>query len=58
MTQKIEIQVVAIFVKSKHILSKDITNTVDKYSFAYFLMAKSVKNVMENIVSCICKDNI
>lgn len=57
--QKIEIQAMAvIFVESKHILSKDMTNTTDEYSFARLPIAKKEKNVTKKVISFIYKDNM
>ena len=49
---------VVIFVKSKHILLEDMTNAIDKYSFACLPMAKGEKNATEKVVSLIYKDNM
>lgn len=59
MAQRIEIQSVAVvFMESKHFLPKNMTNTVDEYSFACLPMAKREKNTMEKIISSIYKDNM
>ena len=47
-----------VFVESKHILLKDMTNVADKYSFAYLPIAKREKNAMEKIVLSMYKDNM
>ncbi len=48
-----------VFVESKHILPKDMTNAVDEYSFARLPMAKGEKNAMEEVVSSsMYKDNM
>lgn len=39
--------------ENKYILSKNITNTIDKYFFTHFFIAKEEKNVIEKIVSSI-----
>lgn len=47
--QRIEIQVViVIFVESNYILPKNITNTVEEYSFTYLPMIKREKDVIKN----------
>ena len=59
MAQRIEIQViVVVFVKSKHILPKNMTYVVEKYSFARLFVVKREKNVIEKIISSIYKDNM
>lgn len=59
MAQKIEIEaVVIVFVKSKHILPKDITYTKDEYHFAHLPMANEEKNVTEKIILSMYNDNI
>lgn len=59
MVQKIEIQAVAIvFMESKYILPKDITNIISKYFFTYLPIIKKEKNIMEKIVLSIYKDNM
>ena len=47
-----------IFVENKHILFKDMTNTVDEYFFACLPMAKGEKTAMEKVVSLIYKNNM
>ena len=47
-----------VFMESKHILSKDMINIVDKYSFTCLSIAKGEKNTMEKVVSSIYKDNM
>ena len=47
-----------IFVKSKHILPKDMINAIDNYSFACLSVAKGEKDATEKIVSSMYKDNI
>ena len=57
--QRIEILVVAVvFVKSKHILPKDMTNAVEDYSFARLPIAKGEKDAIEKIVSSMYKDSM
>ena len=57
--QKIEIMAVAvIFVESKHILPKDMTNAVEDYFFACLPVAKGEKDATEKIVSSMYKENI
>lgn len=46
-----------VFIESKHILSKNMTEVANKYSFIYLPIAKREKNVMEKIVSSIYKIN-
>lgn len=59
MAQRIKIlAVVVIFVKSKHILPKYITNAVKDYFFACLPIAKGEKVAIEKIVSSIYKDNM
>ena len=59
MAQKIEIMAVAvIFVESKHILPKDMTNAVEDYFFACLPVAKGEKDATEKIVSSMYKDNM
>ena len=49
---------IVVFVKNKHILPKNITNTIDKYFFICLPMAKEEENAMEKIVLSIYKNNI
>ena len=49
---------VAVFVENKHIFLKNMTNVIDKYSFAYLPMAKGEKNIIKKIVLSMYKDNI
>lgn len=47
-----------IFVEIKHILPKDITSTVEDYSFARLPEIKGGKTVREKIILSIYKDNM
>lgn len=49
---------IVLFVENKHILPKNITNTVDKFSFTCLLIAKDEKNITEKVISSIYKNNI
>lgn len=44
--------------ESKYILPKDMTNSVDKYSFTNLLIAKKEKNAREKIVLLMYKNNM
>ena len=57
--QRIEIlMVTVVFVESKHILPKDITNVVKEYFFAHLPIAKGEKDTIRKIFSFIYKDNM
>ena len=47
-----------IFMESKHILSKDMTNAVDKYFFTCLPIAKEEKNLIKKVVLSMYKDNM
>lgn len=47
-----------IFIESKHILLKDITNTIDKYFFTNLSIAKREKNTIDKMVLIIYKNNM
>ncbi len=54
-----EIQaLVVVFVESKYILSQDMRNTIDEYSFARLSMAKGEKNATEKVASFMYKNNM
>lgn len=47
-----------VFVESKYILPNDMTHTTEKYFFAYLIMVKNEKNIIEKTVSFIYKNNM
>ena len=49
---------VVVFVESKYILPKDITNVADEYFFACFLIIKGEKYAIEKVVLFIYKNNM
>lgn len=50
--------VVVIFVKNNHILLADITNATEEYFFTRLSMVKREKDIIENIILSMYKDNI
>ena len=46
-----------VFVEKKYILPKDMTNSIDKYSFTDLPMAKKEKNTREKVVLLMYKNN-
>lgn len=49
---------VIVFIKNKHILPENITNTINEYFFVYLLIANEEKNIMKKVVLSIYKDNM
>ena len=47
-----------VFIESKYILSKNITNVAEKYFFAGLAVAKKYRNITEKIISSMYKNNI
>ena len=56
--QRIKIQAIVVFVESKYILSKNITNAADEYIFIFLPIAKKKKNAIKKVILSLYKDNM